>query len=152
MKRLLIQLPIQLVVIVVAGFIIGVAALIFAGTTMGVTVGAAPEPSFRLVGPVVCPKGSDLEYSEGGESSYLGDDGQYHSGTSFSVSCVGANGTREEGKELAAIGALFGLYFLVCFVPLFLPLALILWILVHVIYGAVTKKQQSSGWPVASGR
>ena len=149
MKRLLIQLPIQLVVIVVAGFILGVAALIFAGTTLGVTAGTAPAASFRLVGPIVCGKGSDLEYSEGGETSYLGDDGQYHSGTSFSVSCVAADGTRSEGKELAAIGALFGLYFLVCFVPLFLPAALILWILVHVIYGAVTKNQQNR--PAALG-
>lgn len=147
MKRLLIQLPIQLVVIVIAGFIIGVTALIFAGTIMGVSAGAAPEVSFRLVGPVVCPSGTELEYAEGSESSYLGDDGLYHSGTSFSLSCVGADGVRSEDKTLAAIGALFGLYFLICFVPLFLPLAVVLFILVHVIYGAITKNRQNPSVP-----
>jgi hypothetical protein len=147
MKRLLIQLPIQLVVILIAGFIIGVTALIFAGTIMGVSAGVAPESSFHLVGPVVCPSGSEIEYDEGGESSYLGDDGLYHSGTSFSLSCVGADGTRSEGKELAAIGALFGLYFLVCFAPLFIPIALILFILVHFLYGAIAKNRQNPSTP-----
>lgn len=143
MKRLLIQLPIQLVVILIAGFIIGVTALIFAGTIMGVSAGTAPEASFRLVGPVVCPSGMEIEYREGGESSYLGDDGLRHSGTSFSLNCIGADGTRSEDKTLAAIGALFGLYFLICFVPLFLPLAVILFILVHVIYGSIAKNRQN---------
>ena len=149
MKRLLIQLPIQLGLIVAAGFVIGIAALIFAGTAMGVSTASAPEFNFRLVGPVVCPKGTEIEYNEGGESSYLGDDGLYHSGTAISISCVGPDGTRYEGKEFAAIGALLGLYFLICFVPLFLPAALILFILVHFIYGAVTKNQQNR--PAALG-
>jgi len=142
-KRLLIQLPIQLVVIGIAGFIIGVTALIFAGTIMGVSAGAAPEASFRLVGPVVCPPGTEIEYAEGGESSYLGDDGLYHSGHSLSISCVGADGARSEDKTLAAIGALFGLYFLACFAPLFLPIALILFILVHFLYGAIAKNRRN---------
>ena len=143
MKKLLIQL----VVIVIAGFAIGVTALIFSGTIMGVSAGVAPEASFRLVGSVVCPPGTEIEYAEGGESSYLGDDGLRHSGTSFSLSCVGADGTRSEDKTLAAIGALFGLYFLICFVPLFLPVAVILFILVNAIYSSVVKQRQNPPAP-----
>lgn len=144
MKRLLIEAGIQIVIWAGIAFVVGVVALIFAGTFGGVGAATDPKFNFGLVERFVCPQGSKLVYEEGGETTYTDSDGFEHTGTSISISCVAADGTRSQGKEIQAIFTLIGLYFLVCFVPLLLPAMLVSLIVVHMILSAFFKKNESS--------
>jgi len=108
-----------------AGFV----ALLFAalGTS---TLGIAPEFNLRLIERVICPQGQKLEYREMGQFTYSDAEGT-HKRENISMSCVSADGTREEGKGTAVIGTLLGMYFLICFLPLFASAVLFRWRMVR---------------------
>jgi hypothetical protein len=139
MKRLLLESIAQIVVWGIIAFVVGMAALIFAGTVGGVGAGVSPEFNFGLVERFVCPDGGKIVHEDGGATTWRDENGP-HSGRITLVSCVAADGTKTEGTEAQAILAVIGLYFLICFVPLMLPGMLISWIIVHKIFGGIFKK------------
>jgi hypothetical protein len=95
----------------------GLVALLFAalGTS---TLSIAPAFNLRLIEPVICPQGEKLEYRELGQFTFTDAEGT-HKRANISMSCVSADGAREEGKGTSVISTLMGMYFLICFVPLF---------------------------------
>lgn len=88
-------------------------ALISFGAIGGVTIAAAPEPTFQFVAPIACPNGT-VEYSEFTASYHRpGERGVV-------VECVQADGTRTDITGMSIFYALVGFY-LACFLPLCIP-------------------------------
>ena len=89
-------------------FACGVAAfcgLIFSGTVGGVAIGAAPNFSFGLVEPLVCPEGSELAYQEFRRSFDAPGEAEPD------VACVNPDGETQD-VLLRSMGVVFGLMFL----------------------------------------
>lgn len=111
------RLAFSIIGLIIAWCLAAFMALTSFGVVAGLTVAFAPEESFKLVAPLVCPDGT-LDYQE------------YHASynrpgeNEFNVGCIYADGTRQD-ITLQALGYVTALSYLACFVPLCLPLGLI---------------------------
>ena len=125
LKRIVVVLGIQSVILLILGVAIGFIGL-FAGPTIGGVL-AASEASFayNAVSPFVCPEGTSLVAEEG--ASFETDSFDSAGGTSMTpteVSCVG-EAQVIPNMEIQAFAAISALAFALCFFPLFIPLGLI---------------------------
>lgn len=125
MKGLLGEGLVQLLVLAVVAIVIGFFALVTAATFGAPLLAMQPEWTLGLVEGVVCPEGSELEFEAVRQSWHR--PGEY----TPVVSCVAADGSRLEGREMRGIFAVLGGAFLICFIPLFVPAAILSVFVVH---------------------
>jgi len=106
------------------------AACILGAMFMGIGFATLPEAHIDLVSDVVCSDGASLTYEEGGESTYLDEDGFTRTATDVFISCESAAGQRDSSPAvtLRTIGTLFALYFAACFLPLIVIALLVVWV------------------------
>ncbi len=148
MKRILIELAVQLVVLVVLVVVIAAGAIFF-----GVTIGAAASaiaPDFHLemadrVG-LICHTGETISIRHH-PTTGVDSHGRPYAGTTNEIYCVSAaEGTSRQltteeflNAKLAALGVAMAGYSLLCFVPVFVPLEIVALLLIHKAASATAK-------------
>jgi hypothetical protein len=154
MKRILVELVAQLVVLVVLFLAIAVGAG-FMGATVGASASAiAPDFHLQMADRLglVCPKGQTISIDHSQTVTGVDSHGRPYAGQSNDIYCNStAEGTSHKLTEeeylnakLATIGAAITGYTLLCFVPLFVPLEIIALIVIHKIVGALMKPTPAS--------
>lgn len=125
MRGLVVEGVIQIAVLAGVAAVIGFFALVTAATFGAPLTAMAPEFTLGLVDGFVCPEGTELEFEAVRQSWHR--PGEY----TPEVTCVGADGTRLEGRAMRALFTVLGGAFLICFVPLFVPAAILSIVVVH---------------------
>jgi hypothetical protein len=154
MKRILVELLAQLVVLVVLFLVIAVGALFFGGTVGAAANAMAPDFHLQMADRLglVCPKGQTVSIDHSLVVSGVDSHGRPYAGQSNDIYCTSAaEGTTHQltaeeylNAKLAALGAAVGGYTLLCFVPLFLPLEVLALIVIHKAVGGIMKPAPSS--------
>lgn len=113
----------QIILLVMVCAISGFVALTTFGAVGGVSIAAAPESTFTLFAPMLCDKGTEMQYREERYS--------YHRPGEFApfVECVAPDGTVVKDVTGTAIMVSLAGSFLACFLPLFVPGALLAFII-----------------------
>lgn len=153
MKRILIELAVQLVVLAVLVFVIAAGAIFF-GATVGATASAI-APDFHLEmadrAGLVCHPGETISIRHV-PTSGIDSHGRPYAGTTNDLYCVSTReGTSREltteefvNAHLAAIGVAMAGYSVLCFVPLFVPLEIVALIVIHRVTSAIAKPVPAS--------
>lgn len=105
----------QVILLVIVCLISGFTALTTFGTVGGVSIATAPETTFKLFAPVLCERGTELQYrSERYSYQRPGES------TPF-VECIAPDGTVV--KDVTGTAFLLSMVasFLACFLPLCIP-------------------------------
>ena len=154
MKRVLIELVADIIVLAVMFAVIFVGAGFFGGTT-GVTMTAvARDFHLKLADRLglVCHPGETVSIDHSQVRTGVDSNGHPYAGQSNDIYCNStAEGTSRKltneeylNVTLATLGAATAGYTLLCFVPLFLPLAIVALIGIHKIVGALMKPRPAS--------
>ena len=105
--------------LVLAAGIAGFIALILFGMIGGVAMGVAPQATFGLAAPLLCPAGSAMEYHSVVRSYHRPGESEPH------LECVATNGERNDVLGNAIVLVLAGV-FVAVFLTVLLPLAVLL--------------------------
>lgn len=105
----------QVIGLIIVCALAGFTALMTFGAVGGVSMGVAPEPTFKLFGPILCGDGTELQYRSERYS--------YHrpgESTPF-VECIRPDGSVEADVTGLAIVTVLAASFLGCFLPICVP-------------------------------
>ena len=154
MKRVLIELMVDIMVLAVMFAVIFVGAGFFGGTTGAAVTAVAPDFHLKLADRLglVCHPGETVSIDHSQVGTGVDANGHAFAGQSNDIYCNSTSeGTSRKltdqeylNVRLATLGAATTGYTLVCFVPLFLPLAIVALIVIHKIVGALTKPRPAS--------
>jgi hypothetical protein len=161
MKRLLIELAADLVVLAVMFAVIFVGAGFFGGTAGATLTAIAPDEHLKLADRLglVCHPGETVSIDHSRVSTGVDSHGRPYAGQSNDIYCnstaegISRKLTNEEylNARLATLAAATTGYTLLCFVPLFLPLAVVALIGIHKIAGALMKPRPASQSVISNG-
>lgn len=122
LKKLLIHLGVQALLVLSVSGAAAFAAILTAGAVGGVAMGVAPQPTFGLVEDLLCAEGFQLQYSSVTRSYHQPGESEPH------LECVGPAGESED-VLLEGILAVLGLAtlgsFAAAFLPAYLPLSIL---------------------------
>ncbi len=154
MKRLLIELAVDLVVLVVLFVVIAVGAVFFGGTMGATMTAAAPDFHIQLADKLglVCHAGETVSIDHSHVATGVDSHGRPYAGQSNDIYCnATAEGTSRKltneeylNVRLATLGAATTGYTLVCFVPLFVPLAIVALYVIHKILSGLMRPRPAS--------
>lgn len=118
------KILIQVGILVFTGLSAVFIALVSFGAIGGVAMGVAPEYTFGLVGGLVCPEGTEINYFSIKKSYHEPGEVEPH------LECVGEDGAAQD-VLLKAIGLVLGIcfagVFVVAFVVMEVPLGIVGW-------------------------
>ena len=161
MKRLLIELAADLVLLGVIFVVIFVGAGFFGGTAGASLTAIAPDVHLKLADRLglVCHPGETVSIDHSQVRTGVDSNGHPYAGQSNDIYCNStAEGTSRKltseeylNARLATLAAATTGYTLLCFLPLFLPLALVAVIGIHKIVGALMKPRPASQAVISNG-
>jgi len=111
-------------------FIILIGAFSAALFVAAMMLALAPRVAFNIAGPIICPEGTQVLYELGESSEYRDPNGNVSNPQELLVTCVGTNGERIEGKEIAGMAAFGGVVMAVFMIPA-LIIVIVLWVVLR---------------------